>query len=69
LNPWFGLTIVISAFSEIIYWTSPTFLGSTREFDRLLIDKFVLSAVSFVMLNVAVWFLRIFSEENKGPAQ
>src|SRR5712672_977206 len=59
---WFGLTLVIAGFSEIIYWTSPTFLGvgSTHEFDRLLVNKFAFSVVSLVALTAAIWFLDIF---------
>lgn len=59
---------MIAGFSEIIYWTSPTFLGSnTREFDRLLVNKLALSAVSLALLGLAIRFLRVFAEERKAP--
>jgi len=63
---WLGLTLVIAGFSEIIYWTSPTFLGvgSTHEFDRLLVNKFVFSVVSLVALTAAIWFLDIFVDKG-----
>jgi len=67
LNRWFGLTLLIAAFSEFIYWTSPTFLGDTREFDRLLGYKLALSAVSLVLLITVIWFLQIFAE-NREPS-
>jgi hypothetical protein len=66
LNRWFGVTLLIVAFSELIYWTSPTFLGpATREFDRLLANKFVFSAVSLVLLIAVIWFQRIFADEDR----
>jgi hypothetical protein len=65
LNRWLGLTLLIAGFSEFIYWTSPTFLGTTREFDRLLENKFVFSLLSLMLLMVVIWFLRIFSDESQ----
>ena len=62
-NRWVGMTLVIAGFSEIVYWTSPTFLFSaTREFDRLLVNKLVLSVVSVVCLGLAIRMLGVFSE-------
>ncbi len=63
-NRWLGVTLVIVGFSEFIYWTSPTFLGSTREFDRLLLHKLVFSLVSAVLLGLAIHLLGVFSEEK-----
>jgi hypothetical protein len=66
LNRWFGLTLLIAAFSEYIYWTSPTFFGrDTREFDRLLVIKLAFSVVSLVLLIGAIWFLRIFADNTE----
>jgi len=63
LNRWVGVTLLIAGFSEFIYWTSPTFLGPvTREFDRLLVNKLVLSLVSLALLGVTIRFLGAFSE-------
>lgn len=63
-NRWFGLTLLITGFSEFIYWTSPSFLGGTREFDRLLGHKLVLSLVSLALLIAAIQQLGIFSESQ-----
>ena len=68
LNRWLGLTLLITGFSEIIYWTSPTFFGPTREFDRLLGNKLVLSVISLVLLLVVIWLNRIFAEQRQTPA-
>ena len=66
VNHWVGMTLLIAGFSEIIYWTSPTFLGAvTREFDRLLVNKFVLSALSLALLAVAIRILGAFSEAKR----
>lgn len=57
------MTLVIAGFSEIIYWTSPTFLGAvTKEFDRLLVNKLALSLVSLALLALTIRMLRAFSE-------
>jgi hypothetical protein len=59
-NRWFGLTLMIAAFSEMIYWTSPTFIGpETREFDKLLTYKIIFSLLSFLLLISVVGFERI----------
>jgi len=64
LTRWFGLALLIAAFGEFIYATSPTFLGrSIQEFDRLLIYKLVFSVVSLVLLIVVIWLNRIFAGE------
>ena len=68
INAWAGLTFMIIGFSEAVYWTSPTFFSgdATREFNRLLVHKFVLSIVSIVALASAIYFLRIFRDEREG---
>lgn len=69
-NRWLGLTLLISSFSEFIYWTSPTFFGpNTHEFDRLLVNKLVLSIIVLALLLVAIQLNGIFLEEQKpSPA-
>ena len=68
LNRWLGIPLLIAAFAEFIYWTSPTFIGPTREFDRLLANKLALSIVSLVFLIGAIWFLDIFAEKEESSA-
>ena len=63
LNAWVGMTLLIAGFSELIYWTSPTFLGAvTKEFDRLLVNKLVLSLVALALLAVTIRILGAFAE-------
>jgi hypothetical protein len=69
LSRWFGLTLLIAAFAEFIYWTSPTFLGAnTREFDRLLANKLAFSLMSLVLLMTVIWLNRIFLDKPE-PAR
>jgi hypothetical protein len=64
-NRWIGVTFLLAGFSEFIYWTSPSFLGSTsREFDRLLLNKLVFSAVSLVLAGIVILLLGIFRDDQ-----
>jgi hypothetical protein len=67
LSRWFGLTLAIVAFSEFIYWTSPTILGSgIREFDRLLVNKLTFAVISLLLLLAVIWLNRIFVEKTEA---
>jgi hypothetical protein len=66
LNGWFGLTLLIAAFAEFMYWTSPTFFGpGTREYERLLINKFTFSVVSLILLLSVIGLNRIFANAQE----
>lgn len=68
-NRWLGLCLLVTGFSEIIYWTSPTFLGAaTHEFDRLLMHKLVLSVLSLGLLGAGIAVLRVFSDAEDREA-
>jgi hypothetical protein len=65
---WLGTTLLIIGFSEIIYWTTPTFFGGgIQEFDRLVQNKLALSVTSVVILGLVVRLLAVFEEGPKGP--
>jgi len=65
-NRWIGVTLLTVGFSEMVYWTSPTILGtSTREFDRLLGHKLMLSLASLILLGVATQLLGVFQDEKR----
>jgi hypothetical protein len=67
-NIWLGLTLEISAFSEFIYWTSPTFFGGGgREFDRLLSYKLSFSVAALALLFLVVWSQRVFAKDDVLP--
>jgi hypothetical protein len=68
-NRWLGVTLLIVAFSEMIYWTCPTFLGvTTRETDRLLGHKLVLSLVSLIFLTLVTRVLGALEDQKRNPA-
>ena len=65
-NPWVGMTLLIAGYSEVIYWTTPTFLGAvTTEFDRLLVNKLVLSLVSLSVLAVTIRLVGAFTDTQQ----
>ncbi len=68
LGRWSGLTLLIAAFAEFICWTSPSFLGNGREFDRLLVNKLVLSVLSLILLVAVIWRGRIFYDQGGQSA-
>jgi len=64
--PWPGLALLVVGFSEAIYWTTPTYFGSSPEFDRLLVNQIVLLALSLALLVAVVWLLGIFRTGQKN---
>jgi hypothetical protein len=65
---WLGTTLLIVGFSEIIYWTTPTFFGGgIQEFDRLVENKLALSVVSVVILGLTLRLLNVFEEDRRTP--
>ena len=53
VNPWMGIAAFIVAFSEMIYWSSPSyFSGRSYEFERLLNNKLLLAWTSLILLFV-----------------
>jgi hypothetical protein len=59
---WAATTFLTVAFSEMIYWTTPTFLGGGQEFDRLVLNKLALSVLSMAILVLAIRTTRAFGE-------
>jgi hypothetical protein len=65
VNRWAGVSLLIIGFSEVIYWTTPSFFGGgVQEFDRLVATKLALSALSLVMLVVAIQLVGSFRESK-----
>jgi hypothetical protein len=62
-NRWLGITLLMVAFAEAVYWTSPTFTGPTmRETDRLLLNKLGFSLAFLVALGLVVRLLHAFDD-------
>lgn len=66
-SDWLGLSFLITGAVEMVWWTSPTFtfIGNDIEFDRLLINKLVLTLATLALL-VAAWL--IDERKNRGRA-
>jgi hypothetical protein len=65
VNRWAGVALAIVAFAEFEYWTSPTFFGAgVREYDRLLANKFALTAVSLALLVFVIWWWGVFRDQR-----
>lgn len=68
-NRWAGTTLLIIAFSEIIYWTAPNlFGGGVQEFQHLVANKLVLSVASLVLLGLFIRLLGVFDEGDRKGA-
>lgn len=65
LNAWLGVGALTVAFSEMIYWSSPSYFGDpSQQFERLLDNKFALAWLSFVLLLVAGFVSGTISRAN-----
>ncbi len=49
---WVGVSLVLPGFLELMWWSAPSFTlgGAVREYDTLLVNKIVLTIISFVLL-------------------
>lgn len=58
INNWLGISLIIVGFVEMIWWTSPSFNfgGAYPEFDRLLVNKLLLSIITLALLSL-LWLL------------
>lgn len=69
---WLGLSFIIPAVVEMLWWSSPSlsFSGCPKEFDRLLENKFYLTVITFVFV-FALWcwfeFTRKGSSSGNAP--
>jgi hypothetical protein len=51
VNPWLGISVLITGFAEMVYWTSPSFFyGAEFEYNNLLTNKIILSIATLVLL-------------------
>jgi hypothetical protein len=59
LNHWIGMAGLISGFSEMVFWTKPSFrsFGGVPEFEMLLNSKLALSIVTLSILTT-LWLLK-----------
>lgn len=62
---WIGLSLIITGFIEMIWWSSPdlTLDGATLEFIRFLNIRLALSCITFIIM-VAIWLLNKNEKRN-----
>lgn len=63
---WTGMSLLIAGFSEIIYWSSPSFFygGARQEYELLLLNKITLSLIGLSLLYIAWHFRSRFEPKN-----
>lgn len=66
-SKWLGLGLLVTGFSEMIYWTCPSWRGGTElEYDRLLLNKMAFSFLAIVALLGVAWLLKLIKDEKAG---
>ncbi|MDH3523810.1 MAG: hypothetical protein OES32_09510 [Acidobacteriota bacterium] len=67
-NEWIGIAALITAFSEMIFWTSPGYIfGSSQQFERLIENKLAFSSATLVLLlATGVWVKALTSKAGDG---
>lgn len=67
---WAGFAVLVTGFIEMEYWASPTFFGGAAdaEFRVLLINKFIISLIAFVLLQ-GFWALQFKGLNRSVPAR
>ena len=58
-DQWIGIVGMITGFSEMIFWTCPTFIGifgSKFEFEKLINNKLFFSIVTWILL-ICLWLV------------
>jgi hypothetical protein len=64
-NRWLGLSILITGFGEMVYWTSPSFFSGGKEYENLLNNKIILTIATLLLLVVAGYFTGTLKEKVK----
>jgi hypothetical protein len=66
VNPWLGITVLITGFAEMVYWTSPSFFyGAEFEYNKLLTNKIVLSILTLGLLILGGFLTGTLKSDSK----
>lgn len=69
LSRWLGLALLVTGFSEMVWWCSPSwFTRVTAETERLLANKLVLAAVTMLLLVAGARLLGLIADDPE-PAE
>jgi hypothetical protein len=69
MSAWFGTTLLLLGYLEMIWVTSPSFrsFGAAQEFDRLLTAKVIYSIVTLLLVLIA-WLFVARSQATHSPS-
>lgn len=66
VNSWLGITVLITGFAEMVYWTSPSFFyGAEFEYNHLLTNKIILSILTLALLIVGGFLTNTLKSDDK----
>jgi len=67
VSEWLGVSALLVAFSEMIFWTSPSyFSGRSLEFERLLANKLSLAVVTYALLLATAYTVGVISRKESA---
>ncbi len=65
-NPWLGITLLITGFAEMVYWSSPSFFsGAEFEYNNLLTNKIILSVLTLALLIISGFLTDTLKSNSK----
>lgn len=66
VNPWLGITVLITGFAEMVYWSSPSFFfGAEFEYNNLLTNKIILSILTLMLLIIGGFLTDTLKSNSK----
>jgi hypothetical protein len=66
VNDWLGISILITGFAEMVYWSSPSFFnGAEFEYNNLLTNKIILSVLTLALLIIGGILTGTLKSDNK----
>jgi hypothetical protein len=64
-SKWLGLGLLATGFSEMIYWTCPSWRGGAElEYERLLLNKLLFSVIAIGILFAVGWLLTLIKDDH-----
>jgi len=66
VNPWLGLALLVVAFSEMIYWSSPPYFSpGLAEYERLINNKLTFALITWALTAGVGFFSGALSENRE----
>lgn len=68
VSRWLGLALLVTGFSEMVWWCSPSwFTRVTAETERLLANKLALAVVTMLLLVGGARLLGLIADDSRPP--